>query len=330
MSVTANYIKWSLGDSFAGRLKRNLSFQVGAIIVTIYLIISLLDFIDPKYLGVSNAFNLFSFSNPGIRSVLMKQPSPPTTNEGLLYLLGTTAYGIPILPAILASIPVDLGFAVLIAGVSATIGTFIGVSGAFLTKKLEWVISFVSNTFISIPIIISVLIFGFLLHFTLFAISIGIIAVLWAYYAQIARMLTLNIKGNQFIEAARASGASDLRIVYSHVFPNIATPVLIRFSLDIATVIMIFSATNFLFWQQFTPLATTPELGALINGFPEFGYLFGFHLVGSQYIPATASLFLYMGYWWTVFFPVLFLLILVIGLIALSDGMRKALDPRTT
>lgn len=317
------------------RLKGNLSFQIGAAIILIYLAITLLDIIYPRYIGVSSAFNLFAFSDPGLKSVVLAQPSPPTLSHGLFYLFGTTAYEIPILPAILASIPVDLGFAVLIAGVSAIIGTVLGVVGTFFSGKLEWLISSISNAFISFPLIISVLILGLLFHFTLYSIFIGIIIVLWAYYAQISRMLTLNLKGKQFVEAARASGASDLRIAYSHIGPNIATPILVRFSLDMATVILIFSAANFMFWQQFVPLATTPELGSLINGFPEFGYQFGFPLGGTilgggnHYIPPTAALFLYQGYWWTVFFPIVFLLILVIGLIALSDGMRQALDPRT-
>ena len=336
MSLITGQERVATRFSFSGRLKRNASFKVGVIIVGIYLVISLLDIACPKYIGVSNAFNLFAFTNPGLKSVVLTQPSPPTLNHGWLYIFGTTAYEIPILPAILAAIPIDLGYAVLIAGVSAVIGTLIGVTGTFFSKESEWLISSISNAFISFPLIISVVIFGFLFHFTILSIFVGIVMVLWAYYAQITRMLTLNVKAKQFIEAARASGASDMRIVYSHIVPNITTPILIRLSLDMATVILIFSAANFMFWQQFLPLATTPELGSLINGFPEFGYQFGYPIGGivlgsvTHYIPATAAEFLYLGYWWTVLFPILFLLILVIGLIALSDGLRKAMDPRTT
>jgi ABC-type dipeptide/oligopeptide/nickel transport system permease subunit len=335
MSLSTGHDKVATRFSFSGRLKRNASFKVGVVIIGIYLVISLLDVAYPKYINVSNAFNLFAFTNPGLKSVVLTQPSPPTLNHGWMYIFGTTAYEIPILPAILASIPIDLGYAVLIAGVSAVIGTLIGVTGAFFSRESEWLISVISNAFISFPLIISVVIFGFLFHFTILSIFAGIVVVLWAYYAQITRMLTLNVKAKQFIEAARASGASDLRIVYSHIVPNITTPILIRLSLDMATVVLIFSAANFMFWAQFLPLATIPELGSLINGFPEFGYQFGYPIGGpvmggGHYIPATAAVFLYLGYWWTVLFPILFLLVLVIGLIALSDGLRKAMDPRTT
>ncbi|MCL4446831.1 MAG: ABC transporter permease [Thermoplasmatales archaeon] len=321
--------------AYFSRLKKNLSFQVGVVIIGIYLVISLLDIIYPRYIGVTNAFNLFSFTNPGLKSVALAQPSPPTLNRGWLYVFGTTAYEIPILPVALASIPVDLGYAVAVAGASAIVGTFIGVNGTFYSKKLEWVISSLSNAFISFPLIISVMIFGLLMHFSLIAIFVGIILVLWAYYAQIARMLTLNLQGKQFIESARAAGDSNSRIVFKHIIPNMVTPILVRFSLDMATVILIFSAANFMFWQQFIPLATTPELGGLMNGFPEFGFEFGYPLGGivlgqqAHLIPSTASLFLYQGFWWTVLFPVIFLLILVIGLISFSDGLRKFLDPRT-
>ena len=61
-----------------GRLKGNLSLKVGSLIVLVYLVISLLDVVYPEYIGVKNAFNLLTFSNPQIDSVSVALPSPPT------------------------------------------------------------------------------------------------------------------------------------------------------------------------------------------------------------------------------------------------------------
>lgn len=317
---------------FSRILKRNRSLQFGIVVIISYAVISVLDLVYPQYIGVNNAFNLFSFANPTIAKIAYAAPTPPTLNGGIYYIFGTTAYKIPILPAILASIPADLVLALAIAGSSAIIGVVLGVSATYTSRKLEITIASFSNAFISFPLLISVIIFGLLLKFTLLALVVGIVAVLWAYYAQIARMLTLSVKGHQYIEAAKASGASGGRVMFSHIIPNILTPILVRLSTDMATVVVIFSAANFMFFHQFTPIATLPELGSLITGFPGFGYKYGFHPGGLPPVPfnpPTAETFILFGYWWTVLFPIIFLMLLVLGLMSFSDGLRKGLDPRT-
>lgn len=317
---------------FSGMFRRNLSLQFGAAVLSAYIVISLLDVVYPQYIGVSNAFNLLTFSNPGSITVALANPVPPSLSNGIYYIFGTTAYEIPILPAILASIPVDLGFAVLIAGISAIIGVLVGVSTSYYSKKLELTISSLSNVFISFPLLISVVIFGVLMHFTLLSLIVGIVAVLWAYYAQLTRMLTLGIKQQQFVEAARAAGAPARKIITSHIIPNIMTPVLVRFSTDLATVVVMFSAVNFILYQVFRPFSLLPELGSLLAAFPAFGLVYGpkvGNLFGS-FSPPTIQSFLLVGDWWTIVFPILFLLLLIVGLVSFSDGLRKAFDPRTT
>ncbi len=319
--------------ALSGKFKRNRAFQVGTGIIIAYILISLLDIFYPEYIGVKNALDLFSFANPALERVAYASPTPPTLSHGIYYIFGTTAYKIPILPAALASIPADLGFAVAIAGLSAIIGVVLGVGTTYISRKLEVAISSIANIFISFPLLISVIIFGLLFNFSFVSLVVGIVIVLWAYYAQLTRMLTLSVKGQLYIEAARASGASRIRIIFSHIVPNILTPVMVRFATDLATVIVIFSAVNFMFFTLFTPLATVPELGSLITGFPEFGFRYGYGGYGlppTPFNPPTAETFMLFGYWWTVLFPVIFLLILIIGLILFSDGLRKALDPRTT
>lgn len=331
MDVEANHTARKRERHFSGKFRRNLSLQFGIAVLTAYVIISILDIVYPQYIGVSNAFNLLAFSNPGPISVALANPVPPTLNNGIYYIFGTTAYKIPILPAILASIPVDLGFAVFIAGISAIIGVLIGVSTTYYSKKLELTISSLSNVFISFPLLISVVIFGVLMHFTLLSLLVGIVAVLWAYYAQLTRMLTLSIRKQQFVEAARAAGASGRKIITSHIIPNIMTPVLVRFSTDLATVVVIFSAVNFILYRVFRPFTLVPELGSLLAAFPAFGLAYGPKMANlfGAFNPPTIQSFLLMGDWWTIVFPIIFLILLIVGLIAFSDGLRKALDPRT-
>lgn len=321
-----------ISTSLLGKFRRNRSLQFGTGILLVFLAISLLDIFYPEYIGVSNAFNLLAFTNPTLQSTTIAEPQPPSASKGILYIFGTTAYKIPILPAIFAAIPVDFAFAFLIAGASAIIGVVVGVTSTYVSKKLEITISTLASSFISFPLLISVIIFGLMFNFTVLGIAVGIVAVLWAYYAQLSRMLTLNIKNNQYVEAARASGASGLRVVRSHIIPNIFDPIMVRFSMDLATVIVIFSAASFLFYHQFQEIATLPELGSLVTGFPALGLKYGyfsFSQVAITYQPDTATTLLLFGYWWTVLFPVIFLVGMILGLIIFSDGLRKATDPRT-
>lgn len=332
MDVEVSHVARKRESRISGMFRRNLALQFGLGVIIAYVVISVLDVVYPQYIGVTNAFNLLTFSNPGTVKVALANPAPPSLSHGIYYIFGTTAYEIPILPAILASIPVDLGFAVFIAGISAIIGVIVGVSTSYYSKKLELTITSLSNVFISFPLLISVVIFGVLMHFTLISLVVGIVAVLWAYYAQLARMLTLGVKQQPFVEAAKAAGAPGRRIITSHIIPNIMTPVLVRFSTDLATVVVIFSAVNFILYQVFKTFSLVPELGSLLAAFPAFGLAYGpkvGNLFGS-FSPPTIQTFLLVGDWWTIVFPIIFLLLLIVGLVSFSDGLRKALDPRTT
>lgn len=310
--------------------KRNTSFVIGGTIVLAFVLISLLNVFIPAYLGVKNVFDLANFSN--LQTSAPKSPLAPSFDHGWLDIFGTTLYRVPILPVILAGVTVDLAFAVPVAGASAIIGLTLGVLSTYSSRRLETTLVGVMNAITSIPLLISVIIFGFLTSFSIMGLAVGMIFVLWSYYGQISRNLTLEVKNKQYVEAARASGASGLSIVFGHIFPNISSPILVRYALDLATVIVIFSAVNFIFYTQFTSLATLPELGSLMAGLPGLAlkYRLGPGISPlNTYVPLTTTALLLDGYWWTVVFPMIFLVVLVAGLITFSAGLRELLDPKT-
>ncbi len=309
-------------------LLRNRSARMGGAVMLFFVGVSILNLVYPEYMGVNNAFSIASFTN--VYHNLNTAPTPPTLSDGWRYVFGTTTYAIPILPAILASITVDLAFAVPIAGLSAAIGTVVGVLSTYISRKTEMGMVTVAGIVSSFPLIISVMIFGIMLEFTIAGIVVGMIFVLWSYYALIARNMTLDIRNRQYIEASRAAGASRFRIIFKHVIPNALSPVMVRFSLDLTTVIVVLSAIDYIFYQQFTGLAPYPELGSLIAAFPGAGALYGPHNpLGVPYIPVNSAILLFQGDWWIVIFPIIFLMILVLSLISLSTGLRETLDPRT-
>ncbi len=308
-------------------LVRNRSARVGGAVILFFVAVSILNLAYPEYMGVTNAFSIRSFTN--FSANLDAVPTPPTFSEGWEYIFGTTAYAIPILPAILASITVDLAFAVPIAGISALMGTIAGVLCTYLSRKMEMGMLAVAGIVSSFPLIISVMIFGMMLSFTISGIVVGIVFVMWSYYALIARNMTLDIRNRQYIEASRAAGASKFRVIFRHVIPNAISPIMARFSLDLATVIVILSAIDYIFYSQFIGLAPYPEMGSLIAAFQGAGALYGPHNpLSGPYIPVNSALLLFQGDWWIVVIPIIFLVILVLSLISFSTGLRETLDPR--
>jgi len=127
----------------------------------------------------------------------------------------------------------------------------------------------------------------------------------WPPYARLVRAQTLSVKEVKFVEAARAAGASDGRIMLRHVLPNTLAPVSVQISLDLGTVTQIFAALNFIGFNSGNLFL--PELGNLINISWEHGF---------------------RSYPWTILMPGLALLIFTVAVNLLGDGLRDVLDPR--
>jgi len=133
-------------------------------------------------------------------------------------------------------------------------------------------------------------------------VVIGVIG--WAEFARTVRGSTLAVREKEFVEAARALGAFDRRIMARHILPNVLTPVIVLMAVALPRVIVAEATLSFLGLGM--PL-TTPSLGLLIDG-------------GYKY--------LFSGAWWPSITPGLALMALVMGINLVGDWLRDALDPR--
>jgi peptide/nickel transport system permease protein len=315
-------IKTTIIDFMKLAMKKK-TFFAGFTIVSIMIFFSILDMVYPEYLGVSNTFTLFSFTNS---SNYFKFPTPPTLSNGIYGILGTSMYQIPILPVLLASLPIDIGYAFLTIAISSSIGISIGLLAVYPSESPDHILMRITDTFMAIPILIGAMIFAFEIGFSFLYLSLGISFILWSYYAKLMRNSILQVKSMNYVEASIASGASKFRIAISHLIPNAMTPILVRMSIDFSTVIIIIATVNFLFPGAMSKVGYYPELGNAINGFQSFGVII---LAGYPYFtPPPASTLLLSGYWWAVFIPGLFLLLLIMGFSLLSDGLMEILDPK--
>jgi peptide/nickel transport system permease protein len=308
---------------------RNKWVMAGFIISVIYFIIAILDVVIPEYLGAGYGL-ITSFGRFNNNYFGSCAPLPPTISPTSIYgsgpkwwyYFGTTYDKIPLLPAILSSIYIDLGYGTIIIGIGSISGLFIGAFSAYYGGILDEIIMRITDIFFSIPFILIAIGLSTTISLS-FAISnvpfnglnlllVSLILIWWPIYARLSRSMTLSLKSTNFMDAATTSGSSKLRNVIKHVIPNVFSPVLIQITLDFGTIIAIFVVLEYLDIGNFLGITSmTPELGNLI-------------VSGSRYISLVPGGF---GYWWTTVIPVLFLVIFVVGINLLGDGIRDHLDP---
>ncbi len=275
----------------------------GLIIMAIYFGLALLDAIFPQYLGVSNTNSLLVFLHG--RQPSLVEPIAPTLSRGWEYIFGTTQYGIPLFPAMLAALKFDMAYSLAIVGVGIAAGMIIGTASGYLGGMLDEVMMRVTDVFFSIPQIVIALALVYTLGFQFIYIVVSLMIIWWPIYARLSRSLALSTKEMRFVEAATASGSGKARNIFVHVFPNVLSPIFVQLSLDLGIIVQVFATLEFIGLNRGNPFL--PELGQLINW-------------GEQY-------FVY-GAWWPVIIPSLFLVIFTVGVSVLGDGLRDVLDPK--
>ncbi len=233
-------------------------------------------------------------------------PGSSTACPGAGGWLGTTWSGVRLDEAIPMAIRVDLIYSTFVVLVGAGIGTLIGVYSAYKGGLFDEALMRITDVTDSIPFLVFAIAVAFVLGGADFNILNLVLLILWwPPYARLVRSQALSVKELRFIEAARAAGASDPRIMFRHVLPNTLAPVFVQISLDLGVVTQIFAALEFIGFGSASPLL--PELGNLIAKGLNVGFLFN---------P------------WTVVVPGVVLLIFTVGVNLLGDGLRDVLDPR--
>jgi peptide/nickel transport system permease protein len=221
------------------------------------------------------------------------------------HLIGTDELGRDTLSRLLYGARLSLSISVTVVGISLilgiTIGGLAGYHGGWLDLALTTV---VMNTFLALPgILLAIAFAAFLgpgyLNLVL-ALSIGG----WAGYARLVRAQVLAAREREFVEAARALGASGLRIFLRHILPNIIQPVLVQAAIGMAGVILAEATLSFLGLGLPAP---APSWGAMLNDAR-------LHLFDAPRL---------------VFAPALTIALAVLGFNFIGDALRDQLDPRT-
>jgi peptide/nickel transport system permease protein len=240
---------------------------------------------------------------------------PPAWEEGgsTKYPLGSDDQGRDILSAVMYGARISLLVGIASVALSVIVGVGLGLLSGFVGGKTDAFIMRICDVMLSFPsILIALLIDGVgramfpNAHDTLaFAVLVLAIALPgWVQYARTVRGSTLVERNKEYVQAARVTGVSPLRIMRKHVLPNVMGPVLVLATIQVATAILTEATLSFL-GVGVPP--TQPSLGTLIR-------------IGND--------FLFSGEWWITIFPGLMLVLIALSVNLLGDWLRDALNPR--
>lgn len=232
---------------------------------------------------------------------------PPAWMDGgsWQFPLGTDDQGRGILSTILYGLRTSLIVGFGVVSIAGTFGIVMGLLAGYYGKLLDSAIMRVADTFFSFSTtLMAFLLLGLFDQRGLFTVIIAICIADWVKYARTIRGTVLEIKESAYVMAAKATGASDARIIFRHILPNALPPIFVVMAVDLAVVIMLEATLSFL--GVGVPL-TEPSLGMMIA-------------IGKQYI--------YAGMWWMVLFPGTALILLVVGINLFADWLREELNPK--
>ncbi len=218
------------------------------------------------------------------------------------YLLGTDSLGRDQLSRLLYGGRVSLAVGFGVAFVGGAFGTLVGTVAGYAGGWFDAVLMRFTDFVLALPALIFLIVAARIFGDSIPTVVLLVSAITWMPLARIVRGVTLSIKNQEFILAAKASGAGPGRVIVRHILPNVVGPVVVNLTLTVAAAILLESALSFLGLGIQPP---TPTWGNM--------------LAGSKGYVQTAP--------WLVWFPGLMILLTVLCVNFLGDGLRDALDP---
>jgi peptide/nickel transport system permease protein len=225
-------------------------------------------------------------------------PKGPTSQ----FLMGTDDLGRDILVRIAYGARVSLLVGVVATGIAVAIGVVVGLAAGFFGGLVDTVLARLIDVVLCVPFLLVAIA---LVSITGPSLSITILVIgffSWASVARIVRGQVLSLREREFVEAARSLGASDPRIMFVDILPNVLAPVIVYSSLLIPVVIIVEATLSYLGLGLPPP---TADWGGMISD--------------AQAYYTTA--------WWYLFFPGAALLITTLAFNLFGDGVRDAFDP---
>jgi ABC-type dipeptide/oligopeptide/nickel transport system permease subunit len=279
------------------RLKRNRLAVVGLSIIIVFVTVGTIEtvaYLAGGYVAPYNPIKTdYALSPQGLGS-------PPSQ----AHPFGTDYLGRDVLSRVLVATRISMLVGVIAVAIALAIGLVLGPISGYYGGAIDSVIMRTADVFFAFPFILFVLLLLTVLPpgFGSVFLAIGILS--WATYARLNRGSVLSVKNMEFVEAARAQGAGDLRVIFRHVLPNTMAPIYVAIAMGIGGAITVEAGLAFLGLGVQPPEASW---GKMI---------------------ADNLTYLAAGSWWMLFFPSFFLVVTVFGFISFGNGLRDATDPK--
>lgn len=219
-----------------------------------------------------------------------------------MHLLGTDALGRDVLSRLIYGARASLFVAAVSVLISGILGTLLGLLAGYCGGRIETIIMRSVDAFMAVPSLLIALFVLFIIGGGLVNMVVIFALVRWVVYARLARGITLSLRESSFVEAARAIGASDARIMFRHILPNMMSHILVLATLEVALLVLAEAGLSFL---GFGLLPPEPSWGLMIAR-------------GREYMREA---------WWMITLPGLAIFLTTVSLNLIANWLRTIMDP---
>jgi ABC-type dipeptide/oligopeptide/nickel transport systems, permease components len=232
-------------------------------------------------------------------------PNPPSQSPSLRFPMGTDELGHNYVALVLRGAHQSMNIGFIVAIMSSAFGAPYGAIAAFYGGKIDAIMMRIVDVILTLPFIV---VTGALAeHYsgTWYTVAILLGVTGWVINARVTRGVVLSVRNQEFVEAARALGASDSRIIFRHLLPNVTGTLIVQATLDIATAILAEAGLSYIGLGIHAP---DTSLGVLAQQ--------------TQNAIETRP--------WLFYFPCAMIVVICLSINFIGDGLRDALDPRQT
>ena len=275
------------------QFKHNRLAVAGFVIILLFIVVIL------ATIGIDLATNYAFYDEYIVKQDLTLRLAKPS----LAHPFGCDEFGRDLLLRILWGTKLSMAIGVVAISLSVIMGAPFGMIAAFYGGKVDMVIMRVMDVLLAVPYMLLAMAIVAALGTSTVNLLLALAVSGIAKYARIARAAVLTVKDSEFVEAARAVGASDATILFKYILPNALAPILVQISLGIGDSILAVAGLSYLGLGVQPP---QPEWGAILT---------------------TARTYM-RDAWHISVFPGLFLILAVIAFNLFGDGLRDALDPK--
>ncbi|KAM3096283.1 ABC transporter permease [Phormidesmis sp. 146-12] len=289
LAAMKRFFEQIFGHKAVQRFSRSTSGKIGLVLTIALFLMALL------------APILYPYNPASDRDYLARLAAPSGA-----HWFGTDSLGRDLLVLVWYGIRMSLIVSLVSVSFGATIGLFFGLLAGYFRSWLEVIIGWVTDILLAFPPILFAIAIATVREPSLQSVIIAVGVVQIPIYVRLARSVVLSLREQEFIQAAKALGATPMRIIGRHILPASLAPLVVQATLSIGTATLEAAGLGFL---GLGPPPPTPELGTMLSDAFKGGY--------SLSSP------------WTTLFPGLVITLIVLAFNLLGDGLRDGLDPRS-